>query len=63
MDIFSAIPGTLLALAIVAALGASMLNLLIAITISSIPGFVRLIRSTVLTVVDFRGSRVYENGT
>lgn len=52
MDIFSAIPGTLLALAIVAALGASMLNLLIAITISSIPGFVRLIRSTVLTVVE-----------
>lgn len=52
MDIFSAIPGTLLALAIVAALGASMMNLLIAITISSVPGFVRLIRSTVLTVVE-----------
>ena len=29
-----------------------MVNLLIAITISSIPGFVRLIRSTVLTVVE-----------
>lgn len=52
MDIFSAIPGTLLALAVVAAMGASMVNLLIAITISSIPGFVRLIRSTVLTVVE-----------
>lgn len=52
MDIFSAIPGTLLALAIVAALGTSMMNLLIAITISSVPGFVRLIRSTVLTVVE-----------
>ena len=52
MDMFTAIPGTLLALAIVAALGASMTNLLIAITISSIPGFVRLIRSTVLTVVE-----------
>lgn len=52
MDIFTAIPGTLLALAIVAALGASMVNLLIAITISSIPGFARLIRSTVLTVVE-----------
>lgn len=52
MDMFTAIPGTLLALAIVAALGANMINLLIAITISSIPGFVRLIRSTVLTVVE-----------
>jgi len=52
MDMFTAIPGTLLALAIVAALGANMTNLLIAITISSIPGFVRLIRSTVLTVVE-----------
>ena len=52
MDMFTAIPGTLLALAIVAALGTSMVNLLIAITISSIPGFVRLIRSTVLTVVE-----------
>lgn len=52
MDMFTSIPGTLLALAIVAALGTSMVNLLIAITISSIPGFVRLIRSTVLTVVE-----------
>jgi len=52
MDMFTAIPGTLLALAIVAAIGASMTNLLIAITISSIPGFVRLIRSSVLTVVE-----------
>lgn len=51
MDMFTAIPGTLMALAIVAALGASMINLLIAITISSIPSFVRLIRSSVLTVV------------
>ncbi|MEA5040864.1 MAG: ABC transporter permease [Clostridiaceae bacterium] len=52
MDMFTAIPGTLLALAIVAALGANMTNLLIAITVSSIPGFARLIRSTVLTVVE-----------
>ncbi len=52
MDMLISIPSTLLALAIVAALGASMTNLLIAITISSIPGFVRLIRSVVLTVVE-----------
>ena len=52
MDMLTSIPSTLLALAIVAALGPSMTNLLIAITISSIPGFVRLIRSVVLTVVE-----------
>ncbi len=52
MDMLTSIPSTLLALAIVAALGASMTNLLIAITISSVPGFVRLIRSVVLTVVE-----------
>lgn len=52
MDMLTAIPGTLLALTIVAALGPSMGNLLIAISISSIPGFVRLIRSVVLTVVE-----------
>ena len=52
MDMLTAIPGTLLALTIVAALGPGMINLLIAISISSIPGFVRLIRSVVLTVVE-----------
>lgn len=52
MDIFTAIPGTLMALAIVATLGTSIINLLIAITISSIPGFATLIRSSVLTVVE-----------
>ena len=51
MDMISAIPGTLLALAIVSAIGTSMINLMIAITISSVPGFTRLVRSTVLTVV------------
>ncbi|MGD9569127.1 MAG: ABC transporter permease [Sedimentibacter sp.] len=52
MDMLSAIPGTLLALSIVAALGPSMMNLLIAIAVSSIPGFVRLIRSVVLSLVE-----------
>lgn len=51
-DIVMSIPGILLALAIIAALGASTVNLLIAITISSIPGSVRLVRSTILTVVE-----------
>lgn len=52
MDVFTCIPGILLALAIVAALGSSMTNLLIAITIANIPGFVRLVRSSILTVVE-----------
>ena len=51
-DMFMAIPGELLALAIVASLGPSMVNLLIAVTIARIPPFTRVIRSSVLTVVD-----------
>ena len=51
-DIVMSIPGILLALAIIAALGASTINLLIAITISSVPGSVSLVRSTILTVVE-----------
>lgn len=52
MDVFMSIPPVLLSLAVVAALGANLRNLLIAITISCVPGTVRLIRSVVLTVVD-----------
>lgn len=51
MDILLCIPAILLALAIIAALGTSTLNLIIAITIASVPGFTRIIRSAVLTVV------------
>lgn len=49
MDVFLAVPPILLSLAIVAALGTNMRNLIIAMTISSIPGDVRLIRSLILT--------------
>ena len=51
-DVFMAIPTILLALAIVSALGSGMTNLVIAITISRIPIFVRVIRSAVLGLVD-----------
>ena len=51
-DMFMAIPSELLALAIVAALGPSIVNLLIAVTIARIPPFTRVIRSSILTVVD-----------
>lgn len=51
LDAIMCIPGILLALAIIAALGNSILNLLIAITIACVPGFTRIIRSAILTVV------------
>lgn len=50
MDILLALPGILLALAIVAILGPSQTNAMIAIGISSIPSFTRLIRSAALSV-------------
>ncbi len=49
-DIFLAIPMTLLAMVIVAALGASTINLIIALSVSSIPTFARIVRGSVLTV-------------
>lgn len=52
MDIFMCVPPILLSLAVVAALGTNLRNLIIAITISCIPGNVRLIRSVVLTVAE-----------
>lgn len=50
MDIFLAIPSILLSIAIVAALGPSIRNLLIAISISNIPPFARIVRASVLTI-------------
>jgi peptide/nickel transport system permease protein len=51
MDTVMAIPPILLALSIVAALGPSMRNLLIAMTVSSVPSFTRIIRSVIMSVV------------
>ena len=61
-DIFMCVPPILLSLAVVAALGANMRNLIIAITVSCIPGNIRLIRSVVLTVSEqdyVRAARSY----
>lgn len=52
MDIFLAIPTTLLAVAIVAAMGPSLVNVVIAIAISQTPSFARVIRAQVLTIKD-----------
>ncbi|MDP3178465.1 MAG: ABC transporter permease, partial [Spirochaetaceae bacterium] len=50
MDTVMAIPPVLLALAIVAALGPGMTNMVIAMTVSNVPGLTRVIRSVILTV-------------
>lgn len=50
MDILLAIPSMLLAIAIVAALGTSLVNVLMAIAISYIPTFARTARAPVLTI-------------
>ena len=52
MDVLLAIPSMLLATAIVAALGTSIWNVMIAIAIAYIPTFARTVRAAVLTVKD-----------
>lgn len=52
MDVFLAVPSILLAIAIVSALGPSILNLMVAISISSVPGYARIVRASVLSIRD-----------
>ncbi len=52
MDVLLAIPSILLAIAIVSALGSSMLNLMLAVGISSIPNYARILRASVISVKD-----------
>lgn len=52
MDILLAIPPMLMSISIVAALGQSMVNLLIALAIAYIPVFARVIRSSILSIKD-----------
>lgn len=49
-DIMLAFPGLLLALAIVSALGKSLVNVIIAVSIFSIPSFARIVRGSTLAV-------------
>lgn len=49
MDVLMAIPSMLLAIAIVAALGSNMRNMMLALTISGIPTSARTVRGVVLT--------------
>ncbi|NLG85857.1 MAG: ABC transporter permease [Firmicutes bacterium] len=50
MDIFLAIPHTLMAICIVAALGVGTIKMLIALSIAQVPQFARIVRSAILTV-------------
>ncbi|MGL5000208.1 MAG: nickel transporter permease [Cetobacterium sp.] len=52
MDIFLAVPSILLAIAIVSALGPNLLNLMVAVSISSIPRYARIVRASVLSIRD-----------
>ncbi|MDL2311089.1 ABC transporter permease [Peptostreptococcaceae bacterium OttesenSCG-928-C18] len=52
IDILQSIPDTLLAIAILAALGSGLSNLMIAVGIASIPGYARIVRSSVLSIRD-----------
>ena len=52
MDVLLAIPSTLLAIAIVGALGPSMRNVIIAIATANIPQYARIVRASVMTVKD-----------
>ncbi len=51
-DIFLAVPMMLMAIVIVAALGTSIVNLVIALAIACVPIFARIVRSAVLSVRD-----------
>ncbi len=52
MDIFLAVPSILLAITIVAALGTNLANVMLAIGISGIPTFARVVRAAVMSVKD-----------
>lgn len=52
LDVFNAIPTILMALAIVAALGSNVSNMIIALGISRTPAFTRVIRASVLSASD-----------
>ena len=52
MDVLMAIPQMLLAIAIAAALGPGLFNLMIAVGIANIPSYARIVRASVLSVKD-----------
>ena len=66
LDVIKAIPTTVMALAIVAALGANMTNLILAIMIYQTPSQVRMVRSAVIKIASmeyFEACRACGTGT
>jgi len=49
-DILASIPATLLGMVIVTVLGQSLVNLVIAVSVTAVPAFIRMSRSSVMTV-------------
>jgi glutathione transport system permease protein len=49
-DVLLAFPGILLAIGVVAVLGASMVNVIIAVAVFSVPAFARLVRASTLSI-------------
>lgn len=52
LDVLYAIPGILLAIAIVASFGANTFNLIMALSIGGIPGYARMVRAQVMQLAD-----------
>ncbi len=50
MDVFLAVPSTILAVAVVGALGPGLVNIIIAMSISKTPQFARIVRSSVISI-------------
>ena len=51
-DVFACIPGVLLSMTFAAVLGSGLRNMMIAITISGIPGCIRFVRALILNIVE-----------
>jgi peptide/nickel transport system permease protein len=52
IDLLMAIPSIMLAISIIAALGNGVQNVILAVAISAVPGYARMIRATVLSIKD-----------
>lgn len=52
LDVLNAVPGILLAIAIIAAFGTSTINLILALSIGGIPGYARTVRAQVMGIAN-----------
>ena len=52
LDVFSAIPNLLLAIALAAILGSGVFNCMLAVGVAAVPGFARVVRAPILAVMN-----------